>query len=317
MKKVPISLIIDDPAPRVFVYYEHADTPFTADGRPLKTEVPNEFLMDFCCVMEEHGIKGKFSVVPMPGGRGDIVNGIPGFDDSEIQQWLDTVRARVSKYFSIGPEMLTHAQAVDLETGKLMDIREDAWSMKQNRQTLAPYIAKAFSLLKEVGINATGVTSPWDFGVEVEDDYAAAISDAIYQVFGKKKGWYFLRSLRHVPNARPWIAYDAGGRKMVAIPSTLDEHFWQTMDTTETSEEYVNHIADSYLTADGKQGEILDVLNTNGYPILICHWQSLFSNGLGTGLRVLNEVAHRINTHLSDRVEWMCFEEIMDLILAE
>ena len=48
MKKVPISLIIDDPAPRVFVYYEHADSRFTADGRPLVDNVPNSFLQDFC-----------------------------------------------------------------------------------------------------------------------------------------------------------------------------------------------------------------------------------------------------------------------------
>ena len=73
--KLPLSLIIDDPAPRVFVYYEHAVTRTTADGRPLLSEVPNAFLDDFCGAAERFGLRGKFSVVPMPGGRGDIVNG--------------------------------------------------------------------------------------------------------------------------------------------------------------------------------------------------------------------------------------------------
>ena len=101
MKKMPISLIIDDPAPRVFVYYEHADTRYTKDGRPLLTEIPNSFLSNFCDVMERYGLKGKFSVVPMPGGRGDIVNGIPEFAKSEIDEWLEIVRSRVAKNFSI------------------------------------------------------------------------------------------------------------------------------------------------------------------------------------------------------------------------
>ena len=62
------------------------------------------------------------------------------------------------------------------------------------------------------------------------------------------------------------------------------------MNTTDTSEEYVSSIADLHLTKDGKQGEILKVMERGGWPILIAHWQSLFANGLGTGLRVLAEV---------------------------
>ena len=185
MKKIPISLIIDDPAPRVFVYYEHATTRFTRDGRPLVNEVPNAFLDDFCAVMERRGLKGKFSVVPMPGGRGDIVNGIPGFDKAEIDAWLETVRTRVMKNFSLCPEILTHAQAVNLETGALLPLNERDWAQDKDRTVLTPYIAKGLELLKEARVPATGVTSPWDFGIEVEDEYVAAISEAFAQVHGK------------------------------------------------------------------------------------------------------------------------------------
>ncbi len=73
---------------------------------------------------------------------------------------------------------------------------------------------------------------------------------------------------------------------------------------------YYTH-SKSNTTADGREGEIIRVLDTNGWPILITHWQSLISNGLGTGLRALDEVGRRIGAHLSDRVEWMNFEEIM------
>lgn len=317
MKKVPISLIIDDPAPRVFVYYEHAEVRQTKDGRPLLNEVPNEFLNRFCDVMEKHGIRGKFSVVPMPGGRGDIVHGIPGFPKCEIDEWLETVRSRVARHFSICPEILTHAQAVDLATGSLLDVNEKVWASTQNVHTLTPYIAKALHLLSEAQLPVTGVTSPWDFGIEVEEDYVQAISNAFEQVLGKTDSWYFLRGLRNTPNARPWVALNQDGRRVVSVPATLVDHFWKTMDTTDTSDAYVSAVADEVLTEDGTSGEMVDVLNSNGWPILITHWQSLFSNGLETGLRVLDEVARRIEKNFSDRVEWMSSEEIMRLVLEE
>ena len=315
MKKIPISLIIDDPAPRVFVYYEHANTRFTKDGRPLVDEVPNGFLDDFCKVIRERGIRGKFSVVPMPGGRGDIVSGIPGFDKAEVDAWIQTVRDCVAKQFSICPEILTHAKAVDLETGGLLDMNENAWARTQNAQTLTPYIAKALELHRQAGLPATGVTSPWDFGIEVEDEYVRAISAAFDQVLGIKDSWYFLRSLNGVENARPWVALNEDGRRVVSVPATTNDHIWQTMNTTDTSENYVSSVADELITADGTAGESIDVLNLGGWPILITHWQSLFSNGLATGLRVLDEVGRRIEEHLSDRVEWMSSEEIMRLVL--
>ena len=317
MEKLPISLIIDDPAPRVFVYYEHATSRFTGDGRPLKDEVPNSFLNDFCAVMERWGLRGKFSVVPMPGGRGDIVNGVPGFPKHEIDEWIDIVRTRVMKYFSICPEILTHAQAVDLENGALLEMNERDWAQDKDRTTLTPYIAKPLELLQRAGIPATGVTSPWDFGIEVEDEYVAAISEAFHRVQGAEDCWYFLRGLRNVPNAKPWVALSEGGRNVVSVPATTEDHFWQMMDTTDTSDAYVSAVADELITADGSAGEIIDVINGGGWPILITHWQSLFSNGLGTGLRALDEVARRINENYSDRVEWMDAKEIVQLVLSD
>ena len=315
--KTPISLIIDDPAPRVFVYYEHAEKRVTADGRPLLNEVPNAFLLAFCDVAERFGLRGKFSVVPMPGGRGDIVNGIPGFPDGEIRQWLDIVRRRVAGRFSICPEMLTHAKAVDLSTGGFLEMNEKVWASTQDASTLTPYIARALSLLRQAALPATGVTSPWDFGIEVESEYVKAIAAAFEQVYGRKDSWYFLRARRHVAGALPWVALNEGGRRVVSVPATATDHFWQTMDTTDTSSEYVSWIADHLITADGTAGEIIDIMAGGGWPILIAHWQSLFSNGLGTGLKALAEVARRVEVHLSGRVTWMSSEEIMNLVLED
>ena len=112
------------------------------------------------------------------------------------------------------------------------------------------------------------------------------------------------------------LQLEENGRTLVSIPATTRDVIWQTMDTADTSYEYVSSIADLLITEDGKSGQIIDVINTNGYPILITHWQSIMSNGLGTGIRVLDKVARRVNNNLADCVEWMNFEEIMKLVIA-
>lgn len=311
MEKIPISLIIDDPAPRVHVYREHAKSPRTQDGRLLTDHIPNDFLMQFCDIVDIYGLRGKFSIIPMPGCRGDIVNGVDGFPYAEIEEWLNIVKARLTSKFSFCPEMLTHHKAVNLKDGGFFEINEMMWAASQTRETLVPYIMKALSLLRAVGIRAVGVTSPWLFGIEVEDAYAAAISDAVCEVWGVSDAWYFLRSLHGVPDARPWIAFEAPGRRVVSIPATLNDEFWQTIECPDTSEAYVYAVADRLLSADGQNGAILDALAIGAWPILITHWQSLFSNGNRTGLHALSLVSERIRRHLPGRVVWRSFEEIM------
>lgn len=317
MNKVPISLIVDDPAPVVSTYYAHSKNRFTKDGRPLQQYVPNSMLDTFCDITEKWGIKGKFSVIPIPGNLGDIINGIPNVPYSEIEEWLNTVKKRLIPSFSICPEMLTHRNAIDLATMTELPVSENVWSSTQDRTTLTPYITYALTLLKQAGIRSTGVTSPWDFGIAVEDEYAAALSKAVYEVSGSTRSWYFLRSLDGVPDARPWIQLEEEGRTTVAIPSTVGDYIRRTIDTTDESVSFICSIADMMITEDGRSGEILDVLNTGGWPVLLTHWQYLISNGPGTGMKVLDTVGRRVREHLSDRVEWMSFEEIMDLVIAE
>ena len=313
--KIPVSLIVDDPAPIISVYYEHVSRRTTSDGRPIIPTFPNDFLDQFCDIVEKHGIKGKFSVIPMPGNKGDIVNGLEGVDRKDLDEWLDTVKTRLLPRFTVGPEMLTHHKAVDLATGEALSMNERDWASTQDRTTLIPYISKALEILSDAGFSPIGVTSPWDFGIEVEDEYEAAISRAVFETSGSNEAWFFLRQLRNTPKARPWVALSEEGRTLVAIPNTLRDCTWQTINCPESSEEYVSRVADEIITADGKEGEFVRTLESGGYPIILSHWQSLMSNGLRTGLRVLNEIAGRINKHYSDKVEWMSFEEIMRFVV--
>ena len=248
--------------------------------------------------------------------KGDIVNGLEGVSREDLDEWLNTVKTRLLQYFTVGPEMLTHHKAVDLATGGALPMNERDWASTQDRPTLTPYISKALEILKDAGFSPIGVTSPWDFGIEVEDEYEASISRAVFETSGSNEAWFFLRQLRNVEKARPWVALSEEGRTLVAIPNTLRDCTWQTINCPDSSEEYVSRVADEIITADGKEGEFVRTLESGGYPIILSHWQSLMSNGLRTGLRILDEIASRINKHYSDKVEWMSFEEIMRFVIA-
>lgn len=317
MKKVPISVIIDDPAPVISVYYEHAYRRETEDGRPLIPTYSNDLLFKFCDVIEKRGIRGKFSIVPMPGNKGDIVNGIEGVDPAAVSEWLDTVKARVLPLFTPSPEMLTHHKAVDLATGGALPMNEESFAKEQTREGLTPYIAKALSLHRDAGIPSIGVTSPWNFGSENEEEYRAAISKAVFDVTGSDVAWYFLHVITRKENVKPSLTYEEGGRVLIHLPSTVRDLMWETISSTDTSDEYVHSVADKYITADGKGGALVESLERGNFVKFNTHWQSLMSNGLGTGIRVLDLIAERVNTNLSDRVEWMDFEQIIKIVLAD
>jgi hypothetical protein len=54
-----------------------------------------------------------------------------------------------------------------------------------------------------------------------------------------------------------------------------------------------------------------------GTPVvMLAHWQSLFSNGRKTGLRVLDEVGRRVQTAWSNRAHWVTCFELADQIAA-
>ena len=251
----------------------------------------------------------------MPGNSGDIINGINGVDFDEMKLWLDTVKKRIAPNFSICPEMLTHNEVIDLKTGESIGIREYDWSNMQDRTTLTPYIEKALSILKKAGFDVCGVWSPWFFADKVESEYVVSISRAIYNVYGKKDAWYFLHYLPDDKNVKPWIAYEEDGRRLVSIPVTISDLLWDTIHTTKNDEDYINSVADLYITSDGKQGRIIEVLENGSMPIILTHWQSLASNGLYTGLKVLDKVALRINENLYDKAEWTKTEDLMQHVL--
>jgi hypothetical protein len=320
--RIPLTLLVDDSCPLIHVYRNHwvdvhKHAPLTDDGRPLLEFVPNAFLDRFCDVVERHGMAGKFSIVPAPAGLGDIGQGIAGFDPRLTRAWLDTAKTRLSDRFDFCPEGLTHNLAVDLATGDFYPEGEAIWSQSQNRITLTPYLTRQLELLKAAGVDVTGITSCWVFGQQVEAEYIASMVAALKAVYNRDFSWFYLHIWHRYPSARPYIAYGRAGATLVAINSTVDDFFWETINSPRDDQAYLEAVADKLLTADGRGGAIRMVLDAGGWPILMTHWQSFFSNGLETGLAVLDILGQRVASTLADEVEWTNCLTLAERTLAE
>ncbi len=321
-KPIPITLLVDDSCPLVHVYRAHwADVhhrpPATDDGRPLLETVPNAFLDRFCDVAERRGLAGKLSIVPMPAGRGDIVRGIEGYDPRLTREWLDTAQRRLADRFDFCPEGLTHNLTVDLATGGMLPEGESVWSQHQDRTALTPYLVRALELLQTAGVNATGITSCWVFGQQVEAEYIQSMVAALKAVYGRDLGWYYLHIWHRYPDSRPYVAYAQGPTRLVAINSTVDDFFWACINNPRTDRAWVEEVADRLLTADGRAGAIRTVLDAGGWPILMTHWQSLFANGLETGLAVLDLLGERVSRALAGEVQWTSCLELAQRTVEE
>jgi hypothetical protein len=313
-KSLPVTLIIDDPAPCINVYWWHVaerqktDKPTLKSGEPVVHDVPVAFAAELAEVLRRRGIKGKFSVLPYPAGLGSIAHGLQGYSQADVECWLAIVRREIAPRMDITPEILTHTKAIDLATHALLSKNEREWSTHQTAETLTPYIAEALRILKSVGLPATGVTSPWDFGANVEPEYQRAIVSAQQQVNGRRQTWYFLHQSGELSLQSKVIRREGDGW-LVSIVSQCPDVFWQTMETRETSETYVRSIADQLLTEDGQRGRAAQLFCAGTPVVMLAHWQSLFSNGRKTGLRVLDEVGRRVQTAWRSRAHWVtCFE---------
>jgi hypothetical protein len=303
--RVPVCCLLDDPAPCLnSIYFEKHEA-----GKVK--EIPNSFAARFADVIERTGARGKFSVVPVPGGTGRIDQGVPDVPQRDIQEFIEIVRDRIQPTWSVGPEMLTHNQAYDLGSGGLLSEREDVWGDHQSEETLTPYISLALQILRNVGLDPTGVTSPWAFAIEVEDEYNVATETALREICGVSVGWYFLHGdYTSIPVPPRLMRCDRDSR--TALVSLVSSSFhapgqadfaWRTQFGEPAN-------IDSELSADGKGGRLATLFPYREPVLFHTHWQSLFSNGSGTGLEAMEELFERINRAWGDRMRWTSAREL-------
>ncbi len=321
--RTPIALIIDDPAPYVnHLYYlkKELNRDYPDHYEEFK-EIPNDFLEDFIALVKEQPVKGKFSVVPNPAGKGYISVGIEGYPEEGVKSWISRVKEELTEFFDITPEMLTHVCALDLKTNTLLPMHEQEWARTQTAESLIPYIVKSLLVLKSVGFNTDGVTSPGAFGTEVEADYADAVLEAVKKVSGARLAWYFLHIDHSSKILTPRLVHldRHRGEAVVSIVSGNKDIIWETSTPKSRSEwnrEKVLQNADYYVTADGEAGRLVELHKAGSFIVFHTHWNSLWSNNARHGLAVLREVLDRINTLLGERVLWMKLSDIAQYYAA-
>ena len=302
--RVPAALMIDDGAPVNLMYWH-------CTWEPHVKLVPNRLAKEFADVCAAHGVKGKFSLPPMPAGLGFIDESLVGVCERRRSGFLEIVRGQIAPHFDITPELLTHLNAYDPHDG-FQHVWEDAWVARASADQIADYIALALKLLARAGFKPNGVTSPWDTGSTNEKVYAEGVCRAIYRVQRRKSSWYF-RAFAGDEPLRPFVKWQdkKRGLKIVSVPVNAGDVFWHTQYGSAAQANRVARAGvDQFLSADGKTGRIRELVDA-GMPVtLATHWQSLFSNGRTAGLAGLRLLLERISRRFGDRIEWMRCSEL-------
>jgi hypothetical protein len=306
--KIPFSLIIDDGAPIDPLFYELPgyETPFL---------VPATFTRKVTDVFQRFDLRGKFTVIPMPSCLGRIDQSLKRVPQEHLNEWLKIVREGIAPRFDITPEFLTHLSSYDLKTGNYKrHLYEDNWITQAPPEEIVEYFTLAFQILKNAGIESTGITSPWVSGIDVEPKYAKALGDAQWNIFKRKLTWYFLYAASD--SEKPYkcaITYknDERGQMVVSVPANAGDIFW-SMDLPEKNDriKMINDGIDRLVSPDGKTGRIRQLIET-GYPVVIVtHWQSLYTQGTELGLEGLVTLAERIKKVFGSSFEWVKCSEL-------
>lgn len=304
--RLPLTFLLDDPAPlRNPMFYQRA-------MRDYVEVVPNSFVHEFAEMVERTGMRGKFSLLPYPIGLGRIDQSLAGVSSADLTEFLEIVRERITPHFDISPEMLTHWNALDLSTGRLLPYWEHDWSRHQDRAVFIPYISLALEILNNVDLPANGVTSPWDFGHGVEDEYVPAILAAQRRVNALDLSWYFLDwdgTSRYVAPRVMHLDAEATTAVVSIVSGDGFDFAWQTQDGAPA-------LTDLLITADGAGGRLVELARAGSPMAFVSHWQSLFSNGSGAGLAALEEVANRVDGHIGMMSRWTTASELARLATA-
>jgi hypothetical protein len=262
----------------------------------------------------ENGVKGKYSIVPYPACVGRLDRQIPGWTQKELQGSIDLVRERIMPNWDIHPEMVTHTRIIDTKTGhpfpeispKFMENWK--WCGGRSVDEIADYMSYALTILKNIGLPCEGVTTPGGFGSDARPQLAQATFEACRDVFQTEIPHYF-RDL-----------YDKGEQSVAPLvqnvsgldtddPRCVVHILGCTGDWTGGWDCVTPKGADAFITADGKSGRMVEVIQRGEPAIIVCHWTGIYWNGLEIGFEIFREVVKRLHATF-DHLHWMKLSEI-------
>ncbi|WP_254511810.1 twin-arginine translocation signal domain-containing protein [Anatilimnocola floriformis] len=321
--RVPMSFIIDDSTCLVnlahFCIPQFAEVfpdKYLQDWRKLPRGIPDSFVREFGEWCHEHGVKGKYSIVPYPATVGWIDREMPGWSKKELQDSLKLVRDLMVPDWDIHPEMITHTWAINTETGRPYEQRNEnfmenwGFSAGKSVDEVANYMAYALKILKNAGLSCEGITTPGGFGNKVLPNLSQATLQACRDVFQAEIPHYF----RHLydkgdRSVAPRVEYAAGlesndPKCVVSIIGCTGDWFGGWDGLTPGN-------ANQCISADGTGGRLPEVIDRGEPAIMVCHWPGIYFNGEKIGFNILKEIVARLDAKYSkNELIWMKLSEI-------
>lgn len=321
--RVPLSFIIDDST--CLVNMGHFCMPQFAEAwperevyrKPWQTwprEIPDSFVREFGEWCAEHGVRGKYSIVPYPACVGWVDRFLPGWSKRQLDESLQLVRELMVPNWDIHPEMISHTRVIDLATGRPLAAANSATmenSYPQEEKSvdeLAAYLAYALQILKNCELPCEGVTTPGGFGNRVKSELSLAVDEAVRDVYGCDVPHYFKYVLSGDESTEPKLEHVRGLgtehlRFTVNVPAGTGDWFggW---DGDRISE------PDRYATSDGTGGRMVELIRRGQPAVMICHWPGMYTQGTKAGFQAFRQVVESLNSHYADETLWMKTSEM-------
>ncbi len=329
--RVPASFIIDDSTCLVNMAYfglpqfmeawtGHREKFKDTDWKSWPQEIPDSFVRKFGSWCREHGVKGKYSIVPFPACVGWVDRVMPGWSRQELRESLSLVREFMMPDWDIHPEMITHTRVIDTKSGRPLEQKPDGtywmenggWTGERSVDEIANYIAYSLRMLKNVDLPCEGFTTPGGFGNPRQDRLSQAGMQAVKSVFGAELPHYFKYVVDRGTETQPRVEFASGlagdsPECMVNVPSCTGDWFggWTGID-------YGDEAAgiDRLITEDGKSGRMVEVIEAGAPAAMLCHWPGIYCNGTEVGYRIFQGAVRRINARYRERVIWMKVSEM-------
>ncbi len=318
--RVPLSFIIDDSCCLVNLahfcipqFAEVNPNAYRQDWRKLPREIPDSFVRKFMEWCREHGVKGKYSIVPYPACVGWIDREMPGWTRKELEESLELVRDFVAPNWDIHPEMVTHTWGIDTKTGRPYPDRTannmENWGFSVGKSVdfLADYISFALRLLKNVDLPCEGVTTPGGFGSRVMPAFSKATLLACRDVYKADVCHYFRNLYTDHRSVAPLVQWASGLE--TDDPQCVVSVIGCTGDWTGGWDGLETPQPDKFITPDLEGGRLPQVIARGEPAILVCHWPGIYHNGDESGFKAFQEVVRRLEARYNNLL-WMKNGEI-------
>lgn len=321
--RIPLSFFIDDSTCLVNMghycmpQFAHAWAGQQIYKKPWKSwprEIPDAFVRQFGQWCAEHGVKGKYSIVPYPACVGWLDRELPGWSRQELLDSLKLVRELMVPNWDIHPEMISHTRVIDLRTGRPLEeisaaTMENSYPQgKKSVDELAAYLAYALRILKNCELPCEGITTPGGFGNAVKFELGLATRQAVGDVYGAEIPHYFKYIVNGKESAQPKLEHLEGAgtdnpRFVVNVPAGTGDWFGNWDGDSEPE-------GDRYATADARGGRMVELIERGEPAIMLCHWPGLYSHGTNKGFESFKKVVLALESRFRDQTIWMKISEI-------